>query len=117
MRSIYRSFLFLAKIIFFVGVPLSLYSGHLINSLGYDGLVTLMFMVYSLRMLFYPLLAQSHCLYLLEMLKPLGNNLAMIAGAHFIMANTHQQNISSLEVSRNKINTKDLDQMKALENQ
>ena len=66
--------------------------------------------------LFYPLLAQSQCLHLLEMLKPLGNNLAMIAGAHFIMANTHQQNIASLEVSRNKINTKDLAQMKALDN-
>ena len=84
------------------GVPVSLYSGQLLSKVGYDRMVTAMFTVYSLKMLGLPQLSPQSPwgLFGLEMLKPFGNNLAMITATHFIMANTGQQNIASLEVSR-----------------
>ena len=68
-------------------------------------MIILMFSVYAVRFLGHSsdLLAQPYWCFLLEMFKPLGNNLAMVTGTHFILANSDNTNIASLEVSTKTI--------------
>ena len=74
-------------------------SGELVRRLGYDVMVTIVFILYSVRLFFYSLVTESRHIILSEILKPFGNSLAMVLGAHYITANTNHQNILTLQVS------------------
>ena len=73
-------------------------SGWLVRRLGYDLMITSVFIIYSVRLLGYSLVTEPQHIFLCEVLKPFGNNLAMILAAHFLTANTNGDNIATLEV-------------------
>ena len=73
-------------------------SGLLVQRFGYDLLVTSIFIVYSIRLFGFSLVSEARHLFLCEILKPFGNNLAMVLAAHFLAANNNGDNIATLEV-------------------
>merc|ERR1719270_267758 len=81
------------------GVLLTIYSTNFLKTLRYDLVVILIFSAYAVRFLghSYNLLPQPYWCFTLEMFKPLGNNLAMVTATHFILANSDNTNIASLE--------------------
>ena len=85
-----------------------MFSTLLLYTIGYSRAVTLIFSMYSIRLLGYSKISEAyhwHC-YLLEMMKPFCHNLALIAGSHFIRTNTMDTNIGTLEVHANIIDRK-----------
>ena len=73
-------------------------SGGLLKRLGYDLMVTSIFLIYSVRLFGFSLVTEPRHIFLCEILKPFGSNLAMILAAHFLTANTNGDNIATLEV-------------------
>ena len=73
-------------------------SGRFVKRLGYDLMITAIFLIYSVRLFGYSLVTEPHHIFLCEILKPFGNSLAMILAAHFLTANTDGDNIATLEV-------------------
>ena len=73
-------------------------SGGLVKRVGYDMMITFIFVIYSVRLFGYSLITEPHHIFLCEILKPFGGNLAMILAAHFLTANTNGDNIATLEV-------------------
>ena len=73
-------------------------SGLLVQRFGYDLLVTSVFIIYSIRLFGFSLVSEPGHLFLCEILKPFGNNLAMVLAAHFLAANNTGDNIATLEV-------------------
>ena len=73
-------------------------SGGLAERLGYDLMITAIFVIYSVRLFGYSLVTEPRHIFLCEILKPFGSNLAMILAAHFLTANTTGDNIATLEV-------------------
>ena len=80
-----------------------MFSTLLLYTIGYSKAVTLIFSMYSIRLLGYSKISEAYHCYLLEMMKPFCHNLALIAGSHFIRTNTMDTNIGTLEVHANNI--------------
>ena len=78
-------------------------SGVLVARLGYDLLVTSVFIIYSVRLFGFSLVTEPRHVFLCEILKPFGNNLAMVLAAHFLTANSNGDNVATLEVSDIKL--------------
>ena len=84
--------------LYYSGLLLQMVSGLLVQRFGYDLLVTSVFIIYSIRLFGFSLVSEPRHLFLCEILKPFGNNLAMVLAAHFLAANNTGDNIATLEV-------------------
>ena len=77
-------------------------SGELVRRVGYDLLITVIFLIYSFRLAGYSLVVQSQHIYLCEMMKPLGHSLALTLGSHYLTVNTTGDDTATLQVTSRK---------------
>ena len=80
------------------GIPLTILSEVLMEKYGQHLVIIFTFFIYSIRLYGYSVSSNINQILSLEVLKPFGNPLSMIAALHFIRQHAQYHNMASLEV-------------------
>jgi len=79
------------------GIPLTMFSGPLLDKYGRDLVIISTFLIYAIRLFGYSISSSIKHILFLELLKPLGNPLSMVTALHFIRSHAGYHNMASLE--------------------
>ena len=80
------------------GIPLTILSEVVMKKYGQDLVIIFTFFIYSMRLYGYSVSSNINQILGLEVLKPFGNPLSMMAALHFIRQHAQNHNMASLEV-------------------